>query len=424
MRFGHGCYQGTERYLADLGSALRRRGHDVAYLAGDPDRTRPPAPLGERVQSDPPVFAYPSRGWACVRGLAPERLTAVLEHLGPDVVHLANPAHIGLGLAQACRQIGIPYVITTMDHWWLCPKATLKHHRDGVCEGNRSWRECLRCVAADNAHAVTRLCAKLPVGVLAVLFGIRALARGMTFEDVREWFHRDVALTECLNRAGHIIFPSAAIESLIRPLLDHARCSHIPHGLDERWFPPARPAATPGETAPGRPPVIGFAGTLARHKAPHLLLEAVRQLGWHDATIRFAGGTGEKAYVRRLHELANGLRVEFVGLVPPAQMPAFLRSLDALVVPSTWPENAPYVVLEAVASGIAVLGSRIGGIPELITEPSRLFEPGSAASLADALRRWRESPVRNDGPPARILTADEMAAQTLRIYEQVATLRP
>jgi len=107
-------------------------------------------------------------------------------------------------------------------------------------------------------------------------------------------------------------------------------------------------------------------------------------------------------------------------VVPPARMPDFLRSLDALVVPSTWPENAPYVILEALASGIAVIGSRIGGIPEMIADAARLFEPGSAASLAEALRRWRESPSRNAGPPARIWTADEMALRTLRVYEQAA----
>jgi len=420
MRFGRGCYQGTDRYLADLGFALRRRGHEVAYLAGDPDRTRPPARLGEQVEADPPVFAYPSRGWACVRGVRADTLAPVLERLAPDVVHLANPAHIGTGLTEACRRTQLPYVITTMDYWWICPKATLKHYKGGVCDGNQSWRGCLRCVAADNAHALTRHSARLPVGVLAALFGIRALTRGMTVDDVRRWFHRNVAITECLNGAEHIIFPSAAIESRIRPLLQHDRYSHIPHGLDERWFPPALPPVMPRAAAPDRPPVIGFAGTLARHKAPHLLLEAVRQLGWYDCVLRLAGGTGEKAYVRRLHELAKGVRVDFVGVVPPARMPDFLRSLDALVVPSTWPENAPYVILEALASGIAVIGSRIGGIPEMIADAARLFQPGSAASLAEALRRWRESPSRNAGPPARIWTADEMALRTLRVYEQAA----
>jgi glycosyltransferase involved in cell wall biosynthesis len=442
MRFGRSCYQGTERYLADLGRALRRRGHHVAYLAGDPDGTQPKAPLGAVVESDPPVLAYPTTGWATVRGLGPDDLTGTLRRFAPDMVHLANPAHIGTGLAETCRRLTIPYVITTMDHWWVCPKATLSRYTGTICDGNVTWRECVRCVARDNARATTRLAARLPSPFLGTMLAIRGMARGMSPGDVLRWFHRRDDLTRCLNEAGHVIFPSAAIESVIRPLLNHNRCSQIPHGLDERWLRDACPrndlartggtCKQPGEAgselardsaavpAPARPLTIGFAGALSPHKAPHLLLEAVRQLGWNDCVIRLAGGGGETAYVRRLRSLASGLNVEFVGLVPPDEMPGFLRSLDALVVPSTWPENAPYIVLEGIAIAIPVIATRIGGIPEMIVNPDRLFDVNSATSLASALRRWREAgpPTASPTPPG-ILTADEMAARTLRIYERL-----
>lgn len=424
MRFGRSCYQGTERYLADLGNGLGRLGHEVVYLAGDPDHTRPPLPLGTVVESDPPVLAYPTAGWAGVCGLGPSDLAAVVKEQAPDLVHLANPAHIGVGLAETCRLLGIPYVITTMDSWWLCPKATLSHFKGSVCDGRASWRECLHCIAADNVRSITRFAAHLPSPILAAFLAIRGVARGMAPADIRRWFHRRESLTACLNGAGHVIFPSRAIESAIRPLLDHDRYSWIPHGLDERWFASAAAAKrTSAEGDAASPPTIGFAGTLARHKAPHLLLEAVRRLGWNDCIIRLAGGVGERAYVRRLHDLAAGLRVEFVGLVPPEKMPEFLRSLDVLVVPSTWPENAPYIVLEGVASGVCVIASRIGGMPEMISNPECLFDVNSVSDLATALRRWRGCSAEKAGPATNVITADEMAARTLRVYEQLTVAR-
>ena len=64
------------------------------------------------------------------------------------------------------------------------------------------------------------------------------------------------------------------------------------------------------------------------------------------------------------------------------------RSADHLLVPSLWYENAPLAVIEAAAYGLGLLGSRIGGIPELVREgrTGLLFEPGDVAALAAAMR--------------------------------------
>jgi len=61
--------------------------------------------------------------------------------------------------------------------------------------------------------------------------------------------------------------------------------------------------------------------------------------------------------------------------------------LDLLVVPSTWWENSPLTVLEALAAGVPVVGSRTGGLPELIEDgrTGLLVTPGDAAALRTAL---------------------------------------
>ena len=72
------------------------------------------------------------------------------------------------------------------------------------------------------------------------------------------------------------------------------------------------------------------------------------------------------------------------GYVTGEAKQALLKQADYLLVPSLWYENAPVAVIEAAAHGVAVIASRIGGLPEFVREgrTGLLFEPGDAAGLA------------------------------------------
>jgi glycosyltransferase involved in cell wall biosynthesis len=162
---------------------------------------------------------------------------------------------------------------------------------------------------------------------------------------------------------------------------------------------------------------IGYAGALAPHKGVHTLLEALARLNWFKTTVRIAAAAESGRHVDELRRLARGLRVEFVGRVPPDAMPTFLDDLDILVVPSLWPENVPMAVLEAFSRNKTVIASNMPGIAELIEDDTLLFEPGSADGLARALQNWLD----RKEPPAipRVRRAEEMAADTLAVYAEV-----
>jgi glycosyltransferase involved in cell wall biosynthesis len=107
------------------------------------------------------------------------------------------------------------------------------------------------------------------------------------------------------------------------------------------------------------------------------------------------------------------------------------RNAAFVVVPSEWYENAPMSILESFAYGKPVIGTRIGGIPELITEGEHgmLVEPGSPEALRTAIRKlWGDRPAQATmGRRARRLIETKFAqtARTtslLRIYESVASL--
>jgi len=417
-QFGPGYVQGTERYLATLGECLSERGHEISYLAGDPlGLNGPITDFGKRDLKST-VYAYPTRGWMAVMGASTARVSKWLKTNRPDLVHVANPAHVGVGVMAACEELAIPLVVTTMDFWWVCPKATLLRPNGSICDGTPPWSECTRCIAGDHPrHSVRRL-SRLPRRMSALtlhLYYARSVLRGLAYSEVGRWTHRRELLCEQLNQVNQIIFPSRATHDAIQPMLAHARYQMIPYGLSNEWFDAPRARAT-SERSPEEL-TIGYAGALLPHKGPHLLLEAVRQLGWTHTPIRLAGGLSDSPYMSQLRELSVGLNVEFTGSLLAEAMRPFLRSLDILAMTSTWPENLPFIVLEAQAAGVPVVSSRLAGVADQIGSEKLLFEPGSVEGLAQALDYVRRSPQAV--PIVKVQTVDEMTDQTEAVYRKV-----
>ena len=105
-----------------------------------------------------------------------------------------------------------------------------------------------------------------------------------------------------------------------------------------------------------------------------------------------------------------------------------LASIDVLVVPSIWPENAPLVIQEAFLAGIPVVASRIGGIPEMVTDGKNglLFTAGDAVALSRTLARLIDEPglvdpLRDGIPAVRSIEDDVGFARSL--YQTLQPLR-
>jgi glycosyltransferase involved in cell wall biosynthesis len=101
---------------------------------------------------------------------------------------------------------------------------------------------------------------------------------------------------------------------------------------------------------------------------------------------------------------AGGLaeRTRFTGTVPYEAVPAWLDAADLMVLPS-FNEGMPLSVLEALASGRPVVASRVGGTPELVSDPryGLLVPPGDAPALATALEEALARPWDPDALRAR-----------------------
>jgi glycosyltransferase involved in cell wall biosynthesis len=132
-----------------------------------------------------------------------------------------------------------------------------------------------------------------------------------------------------------------------------------------------------------------YAGRLSPDKGVHTAIEAIARLAHQGymVTLIILGG-GSRDYEAELHRLCRRLgvsdRVMFRGRVPRAQMPEVLSQFDVLVFPAIGPESLPRIVQEAMAAGLAVVGTEVGGMSEILVNGVNglTFTPGDAHELA------------------------------------------
>jgi glycosyltransferase involved in cell wall biosynthesis len=137
---------------------------------------------------------------------------------------------------------------------------------------------------------------------------------------------------------------------------------------------------------------ILYAGVLIPRKGVHHLIDAFASISAHfpQVSLILVGHADNKAYVATLHEQVKRLcleeRVQFVDQVPQQELAAWMRNACVFVLPST-SEGLGRVVIEAMATGRPVIGSRVGGIPGMIENGTTgfLVPPADASALAERL---------------------------------------
>jgi glycosyltransferase involved in cell wall biosynthesis len=200
------------------------------------------------------------------------------------------------------------------------------------------------------------------------------------------------------------IMPSRYVADLwLGSGLDPAKVSVVYNGIDPAEYPfgglVERSAQRAALGIPEDAFVAVYFGRLDREKGVDVLLKAWRRLGMDSARARLlvvGSATAlhlAAAYRRELDELASD-GVQF--LPNTDDVSGALHAADVAVVPSVWGEAFGRTVVEALSTGLPVLASRVGGIPEILSGPLDrfLFEGGNDVELAHRLRAimdWRRN---------------------------------
>jgi len=203
-------------------------------------------------------------------------------------------------------------------------------------------------------------------------------------------------------------------------------------GVDPERF---APAAITRQEPPAHPFTIGYAGRLVEEKGLWVLYSALRQLEGDWRAVLYGNGPLRAQLERRI--AADGLsqRILMLSRVPSTEMPARLRELDVLALPSltrpNWKEQFGRVLIEAMACGVPVVGSCSGEIPHVVGTAGLLFHEGDAAMLRQHFAELRADRalrallgLRGRERALDYYTQAAIAEQTVSFYREVLASQP
>ena len=212
-----------------------------------------------------------------------------------------------------------------------------------------------------------------------------------------------------LNMADHVIAVSRSNLSAIQKLDVTTETTVIPNGFDPSVFHPMEMAecrkrlGVPSD----RKILVTVANLYDEVKGHRYLVEAMHHLvhdrGRRDLVCYIIGeGRLRQEIQRQIHALGLDGRVILVGARAHGEIPYWINAGDIFVLPSL-AEGNPVVLVEALGCGKPFVGTRVGGVPEIITSPEYglLVEPGNARELAQAIdlaldREWDHQRIARD----------------------------
>ena len=205
----------------------------------------------------------------------------------------------------------------------------------------------------------------------------------------------------------------------------------IPNGVDTERFQP-RPRRDDIRKSWGVRPenfLFGLIGRLDRQKGSLEFVQAAAEILKTHPQARFAlvGGNtiGEGDFDREIRALltSHGLGTQVVLTEFRKDIPDVMNALDVFVMPS-YEENFANVLLEALASGLPVIGTDSGGTPEILDrgETGLLCAPQSFASLAEAMRRLLDDPELTQVLRRRARAKAEREYDMRKVFARIETL--
>jgi len=344
---------GADKHVLQLEQLLTKRGHEVAVFAMQHPKNQPSTWSKYFVsQVD---FSHVRLGWQGIRTAArmfhsfeaARKMDALIRDFKPDVAHLHNIYHqISPSVLKVIAKHDVPIVMTLHDYALASANYTLYAH-GGICEhGKRGrWWEYIihRCIK----HS-------LLASILAA---------------VDQWWHDRTKPYE--RYVGTFISPSRFLADVIHDW----RGASLPITILPNFTDTVPLRQWPKDGS------VVYVGRLSHEKGVATLVRAARQI---NGTIHIIGTGPEEATLKAL-AAANGVtNMIWHGFQTGTALNERIAKASAMVVPSEWYENNPLTILEAFAAGTPVVGSRMGGIPELIREgeTGALFPAGDATALA------------------------------------------
>jgi glycosyltransferase involved in cell wall biosynthesis len=376
---------GTEVYVEALASHLQNRGMSVIVAApGEQNCAYIHQGISVRRYQLKKSVAKLEELYGEGDTVAAYNFGSLLDEEHPDIVHMhALTRGVSLSIVREAKSRGIPVVFTYHTPTVSCQRGTLLRWGSEVCDGVVNVDTCTRCVLNNLGlpKKAADLVGRAPLLVGNILGDLRLSGGIWTALRMRALMHlHQTKFLELMNGVDRIISLCRwGLELLVKNGVNQEKIMLSRHGIyynpvrknDDKLHDLTRSSSKASYFQTKGPNLqIAFLGRLNYVKGAHIVLEALSRVPELPLKFDLYGiieNEEYSPYLDRLKAIASkDTRINFRPAVPHDRIIQLLQAYDLLVVPSQWLETGPLVILEAFAAGIPVIGSKLGGIAEMV----------------------------------------------------------
>lgn len=282
-----------------------------------------------------------------------------LKKIKPDIVHIGHLSQLSTQLPIiAKREFKLPVVFTIHDFWMFCYRGQLITPDLKICEGPYTER-CTKCAKINYKEYVKT-------------------------ENISEYKKHMKTVLECIDL---FLSPSHTLESFYKEMgIPNEKIKYSLYGFDINRI---KPVPSREKT---RPLTFGFMGRIIPVKGISLLIKAFHNTHGESKLKIYGEAGSHKDWLSKY--FINDTRIEFCGAYHNNDIQEVLNSMDIMVCPSIWLENAPLVIQEAQLAHLPVITSDVGGMAELIENGKNgfTFPLGNEEKLKSLLQNLIDNP--------------------------------
>ena len=359
---------GAEIVASEQARLLRHRGFEVAVFAGDfapASRSRPKTILSSDATASNRAFKTMKIGpkdfdedAMCFKHAYTER--QILRFCAVNqtkIFHAHNLNGLSFGVLPILHDQGVQTVVTLHDYCLICARNTLLTPNGTICQAPNSCSSC-------KPFFTNKWGQRVPIRL------------------------RNDFLRYCSDHVDRFIAPSCFVKNIFVERGFPARQIEVlSNGIDLKRFTHAPRVKL--QSAEDKLHLL-CVGRLDVHKGQANAIRAVASDSLRSLVTLTLVGEGPER--RNLEDMVKSLGVahlvHMAGEIPNSKMPEVYRAHDVLITPSIWLENQPVVIMEAMATGLPIVASNMGGIPELVQSgvTGLLVRPGDVDALSGAIK--------------------------------------
>jgi len=377
---------GAERAFFDTAELLKSRGHKTIFFSMKHPNNRESS-FSEHFVS-PVDFNQMSGFWNKIKAAgrilysieSQKKIRKLLEQEKPKLVHLHNiHSQISPSILYAIKKYNLPVIMTLHDYKLICPVYTFL----------REGKLCEKCTGQNYYHCLTQKCSKDSY--------VKSL-----INTLEMYFHHQ--LLHIYNLVDIFICPSRFMQNKISQAGYKIKSHYLPNFIYPDKFVPSYT---------GEKETLVYFGRLSKEKGLFTLLKAVKNT---DIKIKLIGDGPLKNDLKQKVKQEGLKNVILTGYQSGKELYDHIKKSWAAVLPSLWYENNPRMILESFALGKPLIGSRIGGIPELVIDEKTgfTFQPGSSEDLRNKILYLTRNPdkIHQMGKNARLWAEQNFGPET------------